>query len=171
MSDVLFKFATDPMMWFTAAIAVATVANVLVTRRYADITRAIHEAGSRPYLAVNALGYHLEPKGGRLKFEYKNFGSVLAVDVACKWSVQIDGKDLIAAPPLIGTVVAPQIPTQCSGLINYPLATAISRGEKTMEVIITLMYHSAAKTLYCTSTTFRFNHTHSVFSQTSGSAT
>jgi hypothetical protein len=150
----------DPIVASTVIIAAAALVNLFVsygmwsaTRDYTEVTRNIFSAANRPYVGV--FSYKANKNEANriisISVEYKNFGTVLAKDIAVKWDIFVDGKpSQKVGVPDRPSVLFPQVPAELAAVISEPAYSPVVNGTSVLEVEVKITYKGIGKEEYYT---------------------
>lgn len=166
-------FLKDPMVLSTIAIAIATIANVLISRGLwqvtqdsMEISRRAFASAQRPYLCVSRCELRLQNVGtANVILTFKNYGSVPASSVEEDLRLFVTGVEQPRRNLPIGRyILSPQIENQLiQGIDGAALVSGIETGNAVLETVATFKYRSSMGQTYCFREKSRFDHVHNRF--------
>jgi hypothetical protein len=132
-----------------------------VTTRNSDVTRRIFETSYRPYVGVVSVSAFLDRtnKVMTLNVEWKNLGSIPAINVKAEWAVFIDGVRVPSSKiPDEPIVMLPSDHHFFAGSIRSSSYDDVVSGKSKVEISVDINYEGPSGQAYRTTTKHRYAH-------------
>ena len=168
----------SPIVLSTEVIAIATVANVVVsilmwsvTRDYTEVTRNIFKAANRPYVGTSGI-IPIKDEANKtfpINLEIKNFGSVPAKNVETAWNLSLNGVPMpVSKVPDKPLVLFPQTSNFLAATFSGDKYSSIVNGDSILEITLEIRYKGAYQEQYYYSEKSRYAHNMNRFIGLSG---